>query len=135
VGAASRSLLVLSSQDTIRSFARILNGELEGYWLFALLWRPQRVMLAASPQSRSLQMSRAGSPSHLAHRLQERMAPPASCHYPFQLILASLPVWEHAIEELEECGTVMRLGNMAEFMGDDVVDPIHRRLDEATIKE
>lgn len=63
------------------------------------------------------------------------MAPPASCHYPFQLILASLPVWEHAIEELEECGTVMRLGNMAEFMGDDVVDPIHRRLDEATIKE
>jgi hypothetical protein len=46
-----------------------------------------------------------------------------------------LPVGEHALQALEECGPVVRLGDMAEFMGDDIVDCVDGRLDESTIKK
>lgn len=54
-------------------------------------------------------------------------------HYSLQAFLALCPIRHNPINECEKLRPMMRLRNMAELMRNDVVNGIHRRLDEAVI--
>ena len=44
-----------------------------------------------------------------------------SGHYALQALLAVLPIGEHTIQEFIERGAVVWLGDVAQFVGNDVV--------------
>ena len=46
-----------------------------------------------------------------------------------------LPIGEHTIQEFIECGAVVWLGDVTQFVGYDIVNGIDRCLDQAPIEE
>ncbi len=58
-----------------------------------------------------------------------------SGHYALQALLAVLPIGEHTIQEFVEGGPMVWLGDVAQLVGNDVVNGIDWCLDQATIEE
>lgn len=58
-----------------------------------------------------------------------------SGHYALQALLEVLPIGEHTIQEFVEGGPMVWLGDVAQLVGNDVVNGIDWCLDHATIEE
>ena len=45
------------------------------------------------------------------------------------------PIWQNAIQNLKELWPVVWYGDVAKFVRDDIIDGVHRRLDQSAIEQ
>ena len=62
-------------------------------------------------------------------------APAFLGHGPFEPLLPTFPIGHYLVEKFEERRPVMRLGHMAELVGDYVIDGIDRSLYQTPIEQ
>lgn len=57
------------------------------------------------------------------------------CHYLLEPLLPTLPIRHHPRQQFEEGCAVMRLSDVAKFVGDDIVNGVNWSFDETSVQQ